>query len=198
MTKASRDLTKQDFIEAFLLLCQEKGFSKVSVKDIVEKAGYNRSTFYYHYEGLDDLLDDIQDLLLEDLTDIDLQADFNQIIQDLVDKALHSRRHVLEILISEKGDPNFLDRLIQGLLPIIQDRFSVREDEPRLEYYVTYLIHSIFSVIILWIKNNKDLPLSQVEAMLVELLKTQEDQLNKLADEGVIQIQAKKAPKNKE
>lgn len=41
---------------AFLYLLEKKEFDKITVKEICEKAGVNRSTFYLHYETIDDLL----------------------------------------------------------------------------------------------------------------------------------------------
>ena len=42
--------------EAFLRLLEEKDFAYITVKEICEKAGVNRSTFYLHYETVSDLL----------------------------------------------------------------------------------------------------------------------------------------------
>lgn len=42
--------------EAFLELIEKKDFAYITVKEICEKAGVNRSTFYLHYETIDDLL----------------------------------------------------------------------------------------------------------------------------------------------
>ena len=42
--------------EAFLELLEEKDFAYITVKEICEKAGVNRSTFYLHYETVSDLL----------------------------------------------------------------------------------------------------------------------------------------------
>ena len=42
--------------EAFLALLEEKDFAYITVKEICEKAGVNRSTFYLHYETVNDLL----------------------------------------------------------------------------------------------------------------------------------------------
>ena len=42
--------------EAFLELLEEKDFAYITVKEICEKAGVNRSTFYLHYETVNDLL----------------------------------------------------------------------------------------------------------------------------------------------
>lgn len=42
--------------EALLLLLQNKEFEYITVKEVCKKAGVNRSTFYLHYENMDDLL----------------------------------------------------------------------------------------------------------------------------------------------
>ena len=42
--------------EAFLELMEKKDFAYITVKEICEKAGVNRSTFYLHYETVNDLL----------------------------------------------------------------------------------------------------------------------------------------------
>ena len=42
--------------EAFLELIEKKDFAYITVKEICEKAGVNRSTFYLHYETVADLL----------------------------------------------------------------------------------------------------------------------------------------------
>ncbi len=41
---------------AFLELIEKKDFEYITVKEICEKAGVNRSTFYLHYETIGDLL----------------------------------------------------------------------------------------------------------------------------------------------
>lgn len=42
--------------QAFLELLEKKDFAYITVKEICAKAGVNRSTFYLHYETLEDLL----------------------------------------------------------------------------------------------------------------------------------------------
>lgn len=44
--------------EAFMELLEEKDFEYISVKEICERAGVNRSTFYLHYEVIGDLLEE--------------------------------------------------------------------------------------------------------------------------------------------
>lgn len=42
--------------QAFLELLEQKDFAYITVKEVCEKAGVNRSTFYLHYETVADLL----------------------------------------------------------------------------------------------------------------------------------------------
>jgi AcrR family transcriptional regulator len=47
--------TRNSIIQAFLLLVEEKGFEKMTVGDLAERAMINRATFYRHYRDKYDL-----------------------------------------------------------------------------------------------------------------------------------------------
>lgn len=51
--------SKEAIAEAFLELLDEKSFNKITVRDIVERCGVNRNTFYYHYQDIPSLLEEI-------------------------------------------------------------------------------------------------------------------------------------------
>ena len=44
--------------EALIQLLNEKDYEYITVKEVCKKAGVNRSTFYLHYESIDDLLEE--------------------------------------------------------------------------------------------------------------------------------------------
>lgn len=48
--------TANIFDEALINLLNEKDINYITVKEICKKAGFNRSTFYLHYETINDLL----------------------------------------------------------------------------------------------------------------------------------------------
>ena len=48
--------TAERMDKAFLELIEKKDFAYITVKEICEKAGVNRSTFYLHYETVSDIL----------------------------------------------------------------------------------------------------------------------------------------------
>ena len=47
--------TRQALSEAFVKLLKEKGYSAITVSDLIERANIGRSTFYSHYQDKDDL-----------------------------------------------------------------------------------------------------------------------------------------------
>lgn len=47
--------------EALLLLLEQKEFDRITVKELCQKAGVNRTTFYLHYESMNDLLEETVD-----------------------------------------------------------------------------------------------------------------------------------------
>ena len=48
--------TKKAIFDALMELVMEKGYSSVSITDIVKKADINRNTFYLHYSSKEDLI----------------------------------------------------------------------------------------------------------------------------------------------
>ena len=53
--------------DAFFLLLKEKDFEKITVSDVIKKAGIVRSTFYNHYENIPSLVIAIEDKTINDI-----------------------------------------------------------------------------------------------------------------------------------
>jgi len=53
--------------DAFFLILKEKELDKITVSDVVKRAGIVRSTFYNHYENIPDLVTAIEDKTLHDI-----------------------------------------------------------------------------------------------------------------------------------
>ncbi|HAS55714.1 MAG TPA: hypothetical protein DEF61_06015 [Firmicutes bacterium] len=48
--------TLRSVYESFSILLKEKGYGKISAKDLIEKANISRSTFYAHFKSIKDVL----------------------------------------------------------------------------------------------------------------------------------------------
>lgn len=53
--------------DAFFILLKEKEFDKITVSDVINKAGIVRSTFYNHYENIPALVNAVEDKTIQDI-----------------------------------------------------------------------------------------------------------------------------------
>lgn len=58
---AARSRTRRKIEDAFWTLYLEKEFRRVTVREIIQKAGIHRSTFYQYFESVGDIFDAIKD-----------------------------------------------------------------------------------------------------------------------------------------
>ena len=63
------NLTKDAIKRSFMKLLNRKQLSKITVKEIVEDCGINRNSFYYHYDDIPSLIEEI----LNEQADVMLQ-----------------------------------------------------------------------------------------------------------------------------
>src|SRR5690606_1442183 len=59
--------TKQHFKQAFTELINEKGYSHVTVTDIVQRAAYNRATFYLHFLDKPHITEELKQEMFEQI-----------------------------------------------------------------------------------------------------------------------------------
>ncbi|MEK1829353.1 TetR/AcrR family transcriptional regulator [Priestia megaterium] len=61
-------------------LMEEKGFEGVTVRDLTEKAGINRGTFYLHYQDKYDLLEKSENEVIQEIKEFIKKANPNEIV----------------------------------------------------------------------------------------------------------------------
>ena len=57
--------TRGAIVNAFIQLLSEKPVNKITVKDIVERCGVNRNTFYYHFHDIPDLAEQMMEEIIK-------------------------------------------------------------------------------------------------------------------------------------
>lgn len=120
--------TKADLKEAFWRLYADHPIDKITVGQVCELAGYNRGTFYLHFQDLYALLAEIEDALLVGMTECvatcmrRLSEDSSKLscIAACKDVVLYYERNkaYIAVLLSERGDPAFIYRLKANLKPL--------------------------------------------------------------------------------
>ena len=99
------NFTKKAIKDTFLALLDERPLNRITVKDIVETCGINRNSFYYHFEDLPALLEEIiagrVDELIQSHPTVDSLEDGFDAALEFV---LENRRAVLHIYNSLSRD----------------------------------------------------------------------------------------------
>ena len=111
--------TRRQLRECLITLLKEKKVQDITVRELTDMADLNRGTFYLHYKDVFDLLEK---------TEAELQEDFNQLVckhaaVDLKQRPsvifneiyslVYDNADLIEILLGENGDLNFVNRLKQ-------------------------------------------------------------------------------------
>ena len=157
--------------EALILLLEKKEYSFITIKEICEKAGVNRSTFYLHYNTIDDLLSETIEYVGKQIHKkfnnkvLDKQTIENSKLEDLFLVTPEYLLPYLEFLRENKAiykiaysQPNVLkeqyivSHLFKNIFEPILDRFLVPRKEQK--YMVSFYLNGISAVMIEWIKND--------------------------------------------
>ncbi len=171
---AAAKITRQNLSDAFWQLYLKKKIEKITVKEICELAGYNRSTFYVYYKDVYDILDEIEDRIItaQEFKEIILEqllreSDKKEILKNMLQLFEHNIKY-LPILLSEKGDPLFRQKLLKKLLPVILSVFPglTPAEITDVKYIMEYQSAAALSTIAKWYLNGKDIPLEHFVEIL--------------------------------
>ena len=157
--------------EALILLLEKKEYSFITIKEICEKAGVNRSTFYLHYETIDDLLSECIEYVGNKINKKFSNKVINkQVIKDskLEDLLLITPEYLLpylEFLKENKAiykiaysQPNVfkeqyvVNHLHKNIFEPILNRFLVPKNEQK--YIISFYLSGMGALMIEWIKND--------------------------------------------
>ncbi|MGC0249670.1 TetR/AcrR family transcriptional regulator [Pseudactinotalea sp. Z1748] len=114
--------TRRSLRQALLGLARGRDFEEISVADIAESAGINRSTFYQHYADKSELLVDVLDAITSDLlTQVSADLEPEEAYQVLVRYMEHVRDNIAlyRQIFSEAvaaGVPIRIRERLEGLL----------------------------------------------------------------------------------
>ncbi|MFP7170747.1 TetR/AcrR family transcriptional regulator [Terribacillus sp. 7520-G] len=174
--------TKSTLIAAFQKLVSEKGYSKVKVKDIVEEANYNRTTFYVHYDGKEQLAKEMIEMEMEHFSYEFFKPVRNNPILDLtkmspdetdVFQYMKDNRHYYDLLVIEDRIPGIREALLNVLKDVFQNRSSFigeKASEINAPYFAHYRAYGIYGWILEWIKADYDATPSEMARRIINLL----------------------------
>ena len=159
------------FDEALLSLLEKKSFAYITVSEICEEAGVNRSTFYLHYENTCDLLHEATKYVLDRFVSYfsvdaeDITSKFTECeLRDLNfinKKYLHpyltyirENQRIFSAVLSHPSTFKFEDifqRLFDHIFNPILDRFHYPAGERK--YVMMFYLSGVTAVITEWLKD---------------------------------------------
>lgn len=118
--------TQKAITDTFVGLLNEKRLDKITVKDIVEKCGVSRKTFYYYFDDIYDLLEkSLEDLKRESVSRIDDIDSFEAELLNLADFVIKNKKAVYHIYNSVSRE-KLEDYLYESALPVISKTIDAR------------------------------------------------------------------------
>ena len=173
--------------EALILLLEKKEYSFITIKEICEKAGVNRSTFYLHYETMDDLLFETIEYVGKKIHKkfnnkvLDKQTIKNSKLEDLFlvtpeyllpyleflreNKAIYKIAYSQPNVLKEK---NIVSHLFKNIFEPILDRFLVPREEQK--YMMSFYLNGMSAVMIEWIRNDCKTEIQTILNILMKCL----------------------------
>ena len=175
--------------EALLILLEKKNYEFITVKEICEKAGVNRSTFYLHYETMEDLLAESIAYLLEkrnsryggqeflnqekirNSAPDDLMLITPSYVVPYLEFVKENRRIFIAVLTQPKafGVSSIFDSLFNDCLNHIMARFGIPEKDRR--YMITYYLSGMNAVIMAWVRNDCREEIGYIANLLIECVR---------------------------
>lgn len=158
--KKLNEITKRSIIEAFLILLKNQSYEKISISDIVKKAGVARVSYYRNFDNKESIII----AYLNSIFKMDEEID-NQYLtkQGLINKLrkqyqiYYANRNFLKLL--EKNN------LLHLLYEHIYNRsiFTIEKmDFYQNELQIPYFSGSAYGILLYWIKTDFSLSIEEV------------------------------------
>lgn len=158
--------------ESLLSLLEKKDFEYISIKEICQKAGVNRSTFYLHYETMDDLLNETIELIESrfyesfdnqklDVKNVILTNQKDKMFlltPEYLDKYLNFVKENKKVFNLAFNRPNlfrsedYLNKFDKDLFKPFMDYLNI--DELAKPFITDFYIQGIMSIIKKWVKDD--------------------------------------------
>ena len=139
-----------------LFLLEEKDFEYITVKEICNKAGVNRSTFYLHYETMRDLLEETSQYVLKNFylqtCEVDeLYLVTPKYLEPYLSFVKNNKRLFRTTLRYYKlfGWDSTYDYMYKYIFSPILDRFGQPENVK--SYLVSFYINGLIAIVNRWV-----------------------------------------------
>lgn len=167
-TRLSKILLKNALMD---LLSEKGSVTKISVRELCERADLNRSTFYAHYSEPKELLEEVEAELLdatrEHLQKIGAENDIGAhryLLSFLI--YIKENDKPFRTLLIDAGDPEFRSKFMQQSIIQFVENLDIAFPKEQEQYIYSYILNGSTGVILQWMRSDYSID----ENALVDLL----------------------------
>lgn len=163
--------------DAFFLILKEKDLDKITVSDVIKRAGIVRSTFYNHYENIPALVTAIEDKTIHDIFSLmetfQPENDWDMCKSYFLTICNYTRTNpfLANLLRSPRGD-EFFEKAITMLhvyvTKVTQNTTPSRHSKEEISYMIACTIGSTIGVLHKWTRENFQLPAEVIADILTQ------------------------------
>lgn len=192
--------TARKFDDALIFLLEKKDLEYISVKEICETAGVNRSTFYLHYETIGDLLDecieqmnqkflsfysDAPKKFLDSISEYSLK-ELNLITPEYLLPYLNfiqSNKHIFRAALSHPSGLNAeksYRKMYKHIFTPILERFHCPQEMH--VYIVSFYMQGIMAIVEEWLKQDCKTEVEAIMQLIIDCVSLNDSKLVKHND----------------
>lgn len=142
------EATRQRFVNSFCEIYKNKPVAKITVREIAERAGHNRVTFYQYFRDAYDILESMENEMFEYIKEVITENIGRENMFDdfaaVFDRILTGRPDLAQILLTGANCGNTLERCKNAMLPVLLKAFSIQEDDYKscaiFEFYLSGVV----------------------------------------------------------
>ena len=159
--------TEQLIIKTFLELVDEKSLDKITIQDIADQCGINRNTFYYHFDDIYSLIEQIFKARLNTIeTMFEEGASWDECSKVAVNFLIENRRAIRHIAFSMSRSQldHYLFVVFKKIFTeYLLDNFIVDISDEKFDNLILFYTYAIMGCIDHnFIENNNDIELEEL------------------------------------
>ena len=175
--------TKYFLKKAFIEMVHKKGYSAVTVKDVVDCAQYNQTTFYVYYQNIYDLVEELMDEMFEAIQYYSMskyQSNSRVKVQELTTSSfellyyIYDHRDYFTLLLLEDTLPRIHQQLPEAIFILLKDKFDIQYGVSYVDDYFQkrYMAYGTAGLILDWIARDFDVTPAEMTKRFIQILNT--------------------------
>lgn len=168
--------TKKALRDCLFKLLEEKTADEITVKELTALADINRSTFYFYYKDVDDMIMQIQDeiysifeaTVIKTAGDFNTAGDFVQYITRYL-RFCKDNEKICKFVMSNDPKNNLAKRIKEALLRVIPDTRKVFPENDPKRYLTDYAIAGCWQLIVGWMYDGMKISPEEMAAFLTNV-----------------------------